>query len=238
MRMRRGQRAATAASWVTMTIVRPAAWSVSKRGQDVRGRFAVQVAGRFVGEHQVGLVHQRAGDGHALLLAAGELGRRVGDADRRGRPAPARAGPGRGCRRDPSRRAAAPRSRARWSAAAGGRPGRRSRSARCAARPAPGRSASTPRVRRSDSARHRVDRAGRARSSASTCPIPTRPAIATSSPRPIARLTPRSAWTTGAPPFWYRFVMSSSSIIAIAHAPSCPPIATSSPSARPSTISP
>ena len=32
---------------------------------------------RLVGEHQLGLLHQRPGDGHALLLAAGE---RVGAA--------------------------------------------------------------------------------------------------------------------------------------------------------------
>ena len=76
MRMRRGQRAATAASWVTMTIVRPARWSASNVDEDVRGRLAVEVAGGLVGEHQVGVVDERAGDGHALLLAAGELGRR------------------------------------------------------------------------------------------------------------------------------------------------------------------
>ena len=37
----------------------------------------VEVAGRLVGEEQRRLVHQRAGDGDALLLAAGELARQV-----------------------------------------------------------------------------------------------------------------------------------------------------------------
>ena len=33
----------------------------------------VEVAGRLVGQDDVGVVDQRPGDGHALLLAAGEL---------------------------------------------------------------------------------------------------------------------------------------------------------------------
>jgi len=33
----------------------------------------VEVAGRFVRENQIGVIDQRAGHGHALLLAAGEL---------------------------------------------------------------------------------------------------------------------------------------------------------------------
>ena len=36
---------------------------------------AVKGAERFVHQHQAGLKHQRPGDGHALLLAAGQLGR-------------------------------------------------------------------------------------------------------------------------------------------------------------------
>ena len=39
----------------------------------------VEVAGRLVGQDDVGIVDQRPGDGHALLLAAGELGGPVVD---------------------------------------------------------------------------------------------------------------------------------------------------------------
>jgi hypothetical protein len=38
-----------------------------------RAGVVVEVAGRLVGQQQRGPVHQRARDGHALLLAAGEL---------------------------------------------------------------------------------------------------------------------------------------------------------------------
>ena len=37
------------------------------------GVHGVQVAGRLVGQHERRAVHERAGDGHALLLPAGEL---------------------------------------------------------------------------------------------------------------------------------------------------------------------
>ena len=37
----------------------------------------VEVAGRLVGEHQLRLGNQRAGDGHALLLATGQFIRSV-----------------------------------------------------------------------------------------------------------------------------------------------------------------
>ena len=47
-----------------------------ERHQFERGA-AVERAGRLVGEQHLGVVHQRAGDGDALLLAAGELGRPV-----------------------------------------------------------------------------------------------------------------------------------------------------------------
>ena len=56
----------------------------------VAGR-GVEVAGRLVGQDDVGVVDQRPGDRHALLLAAGELGRAGGRGGRPGRPAgPAR----------------------------------------------------------------------------------------------------------------------------------------------------
>jgi hypothetical protein len=47
-----------------------------KSGKDVHDFGAgpgVEVAGRFVGENQAGLPGQRAGNRHALLLAAGNL---------------------------------------------------------------------------------------------------------------------------------------------------------------------
>src|SRR5690606_21553683 len=37
----------------------------------------VEIPGRLIGEYQRGIVDQRAGDGHALLLAAGQLARQV-----------------------------------------------------------------------------------------------------------------------------------------------------------------
>ena len=49
----------------------------------------VEVAGGFVGEQHLRPLHQRAGDGDALLLAAGQLGRADARAARRARPTPA-----------------------------------------------------------------------------------------------------------------------------------------------------
>ena len=40
---------------------------------DLQARAGVQVPRGFIGQNQGGLVHKSAGDGHALLLAAGEL---------------------------------------------------------------------------------------------------------------------------------------------------------------------
>src|SRR5215471_2260576 len=48
-----------------------------KHLQDFYARLRVEVAGRLVGEQQRRMVYQRAGDGDALLLAAGELRRLV-----------------------------------------------------------------------------------------------------------------------------------------------------------------
>ena len=44
-----------------------------EHAHDFDAGLAVEVAGRLVGEQQRRLVHQRAGDGDALLLAAGKL---------------------------------------------------------------------------------------------------------------------------------------------------------------------
>ena len=46
----------------------------------LQGRGAVKIAGRFVGQHQFGAVHQGPRHGHALLLAAGQVGGRESDA--------------------------------------------------------------------------------------------------------------------------------------------------------------
>ena len=45
--------------------------------EDLAGGGAVEVAGRLVGDEQVGVGDDRPGDGHALFLAAGELARIV-----------------------------------------------------------------------------------------------------------------------------------------------------------------
>ena len=49
-------------------------------GEDDVGGGLVEIAGGLVGEDQSGPVGERAGDGDALLLAAGELARPVGQA--------------------------------------------------------------------------------------------------------------------------------------------------------------
>ena len=46
-----------------------------EQSQDFVAAFAVEGAGGFVGENHRRVVDQRAGDGDALLLAAGEFGR-------------------------------------------------------------------------------------------------------------------------------------------------------------------
>ena len=85
--------AATSASWVISTIVRPGAVEPVEDGQHVRGGLRVQVAGRLVGEQQRRRGDQRPGHRDPLLLAAGELVRLVvgpvGQPDQRpARPAP------------------------------------------------------------------------------------------------------------------------------------------------------
>jgi hypothetical protein len=48
-----------------------------EQGEDILGGCGVQVAGGFVGEDQVGIGYDGAGDGYTLLLAARELARQV-----------------------------------------------------------------------------------------------------------------------------------------------------------------
>ena len=93
IRMTRSARAATSASWVISTIVRPAR-GVRRQGEHVGGGRGVEVAGGFVGQDQRRLGDQRPGDGDPLLLAAGQLAGPVldpvGEADPvQGAPAPA-----------------------------------------------------------------------------------------------------------------------------------------------------
>ena len=82
------------ASWVTTTMVTPCSrlseTSVSMISCEV---LRIEIAGRFVGEQQARLVDQRPCDGHALLLAAGKLARRVALAIAQPEDLKCRAGP-------------------------------------------------------------------------------------------------------------------------------------------------
>ena len=68
---------ATSESWVISTIVVPTALSSWRSRSTFEAGRRVEVAGRLVGEDQHRARDQRPGDGDALLLAAGELGRLV-----------------------------------------------------------------------------------------------------------------------------------------------------------------
>ena len=72
-------------SWVTTIIVMPLAGEVAHHRQHFADQLGVERRGRLVEQHQLRLHRQRAGDGDALLLAAGELDRvgvaLVGEAD-------------------------------------------------------------------------------------------------------------------------------------------------------------
>ena len=57
---------------------------LGKRRKHVIGGFRIEVAGRLVGQQQRRVVDERAGNRHALLLAAGEL---VGEVVQLGRQA-------------------------------------------------------------------------------------------------------------------------------------------------------
>ena len=64
---------AMSGSWVTSTTVRPCVVELLEDAHHLHAVSRVEVAGGLVGEQERGPVDQRAGDGHALLLAAGEL---------------------------------------------------------------------------------------------------------------------------------------------------------------------
>ena len=82
---RRDANAAMSCSCVTTTIVMPPRLSSCSSAMTSRLVARVERAGRLVGEDQLGVVDQRAGDGHALLLAARQL-RRDGGRSRVGEP--------------------------------------------------------------------------------------------------------------------------------------------------------
>ena len=93
----RSAAAAALASWVTMTMVLPnSARELAEQFEDAGGGFAVEVAGRLVGDEERRIGDDGAGDGDALFLAAGKFGRRVvhavAETDQRQRGSP----PGRG----------------------------------------------------------------------------------------------------------------------------------------------
>ena len=98
--MVRAARAATSASWVISTMVRPSRCSSSSRSEDVGGRGRVEVPGRLVGQDHRRLGHQRPGDRRRVAAGHPRARRACG---RPGRPArPCRAPPARarGARRD------------------------------------------------------------------------------------------------------------------------------------------
>ena len=72
--------AATSSSWVTRMIVLPSRFSRSSSARISCGGDGIEVARRFVGEDVARIVDQAAGDGGALLLAAGELRRAMVEA--------------------------------------------------------------------------------------------------------------------------------------------------------------
>ncbi len=88
--------AAMSCSCVTRQIVMPRSWlrRLEER-EHLEARTRVEVAGRLVGEEERRIGHERASDGDALLLTAGELARRVmhavGERHRRREPLRARA---------------------------------------------------------------------------------------------------------------------------------------------------
>ena len=69
-------------SWVTRTTARPSSAASRSRASTAAPGLGVEVAGRLVGEQERRVVDERARDGEALLLAAGEL---VGEPRRRRR---------------------------------------------------------------------------------------------------------------------------------------------------------
>ena len=72
---RRPTRWMVSRSWVARITVVPRRLTSRKSAEDLPRQVGVEVAGGLVGDQDVRLVDQRAGDRHPLLLAARELGR-------------------------------------------------------------------------------------------------------------------------------------------------------------------
>ena len=76
--MRRSMRAASSWLWVAISAASfEARTSLASAVENVAGGLRVEVAGRLVGEQQPRRIGDGAGDGDALLLAAGQLRRPV-----------------------------------------------------------------------------------------------------------------------------------------------------------------
>ena len=88
-----------------------ARFSAEQQVHDLGAGGAVEIAGRLVGKDELRAGRERAGDGDALLLAAGELRRENGRRDGRARLRQAPRAAARRHRRGRRTRAAAPRSR-------------------------------------------------------------------------------------------------------------------------------
>ena len=165
------------------------------------GVLAVEVGGRLVGEHELRPRGHGARHGHALLLAAGQLGWAAGRRARRG-PAPrAPRPPARAARGPcPAARARTRRSRAPSAPAPGCTPGTRTRAsagaaaARCVLRRASPiflpSTTSSPAVGTSSAP---------SRLSSVVLPLPDGPTSARNSPFATSRSTPRSARTSWPP---------------------------------------
>ena len=67
--------AAASGSWVTITTARPA--QPAEQLQDRGAVVGVEAPGRLVGQHELRVVDERAGDREPLLLAARQLARQV-----------------------------------------------------------------------------------------------------------------------------------------------------------------
>ena len=100
---------AATGSWVTMTTVcRRSSTQAAQQREHLVGGGGVEGAGRLVGQDHRRVGDQRPGDRHALLLAAGQLGRQVPRRGRRGRPGPAGRAPAPGPTRCPASRSGSP----------------------------------------------------------------------------------------------------------------------------------
>ena len=178
------------------------AHEVEQHREDPVRRLGVEVAGGLVGEEERRPVDQRAGDGDALLLAAGELGRAVVEA-----VAEADAGQelacalgGGGARRAGGALRQRRRSPARRIPAAGGGTGRRSRRCRGGAGCGRGRRGPPSARRAAGPSRRSARRGVPAMCSKVDLPAPEGATRATTSPAPSATLAPSSTVTAAAVP--------------------------------------